>query len=69
MAEEEVYTVGYFMSLKGKERNPRLALWRWERGKVNFSNVCWQTTVTASSPVDAVKKGQQIREKELENAA
>ena len=68
--KECVFTVGYWMPVKSQRERieqAKLCLWRWEEGRVDMSDFSWYTTVTAKSPVEAVKKGQLIRAKELAN--
>ena len=71
----EVYTVGFWMpvhSLGQKPSSARLGIWRWDKGKIDpkkWKNINWTTVVTASSPSEAVKKGQKILQKEMEKAA
>jgi hypothetical protein len=75
---DELYTVGFWMYIQAQSEaksKPRLAMWRWDRGKVKagtWKNCNWTTTVVANSPIDAVKKGQQIaveESKKVEKAA
>jgi len=63
--KERVFTVGYWMSTK-EVRKKRLAMWRWEEGKVEMNDLEWFMTVTAVSPAEAVQKGQILLLKELE---